>query len=95
MITFAMLAVWAGVSFSNPGKLTGCSLPESSTCGGRPGEKIKSLTLSEVLSICRNKAMKFNGGGVPAGEGGVIGLLIFDLEIPRLATRGEGRVCLQ
>jgi hypothetical protein len=30
---------------------TGCNSPISSTCGGRPGEKIRSLTLSETASM--------------------------------------------
>jgi hypothetical protein len=47
-------------------------LPASSICGGLPGENIKSLTLSDVLSIWRRIAMKFKGGGAPAGFSAVI-----------------------
>jgi hypothetical protein len=71
--------VWAGVNFSNPAMRTGTSLPANSICGGRPGLKIKSLTLSEARSISRKIETKFNGGGV----GGWLvtvwcSLLIFD-----------------
>ena len=52
-------AVWCGKSFSKPGTATGVSLPMSSICGGRPGEKIRSLTLSETESIRFSTAMKF------------------------------------
>jgi len=41
-------------------KLDWQELPASSICGGRPGEKIKSLTLSELFSISRSTAMKFS-----------------------------------
>jgi hypothetical protein len=79
MISFAIPAVWAGVNFSNPAMRTGTSLPANSICGGRPGLKIKSLTLSEARSISRKIETKFNGGGV----GGWLvtvwcSLLIFD-----------------
>ncbi len=67
MINFAMLAVCAGVSFSNPGMRTGWSFPVSSICGGRPGEKIRSLTLSETRSIRRNTSMKLSNGGPLGG----------------------------
>ena len=62
VISFAMLAVWAGLSFSRPAIRTGTSLPASSICGGRPELKIRSLTLSEARSISRRTAMKFGGG---------------------------------
>src|SRR5437762_3384222 len=42
---------------------TGTSFPANSTCGGRPGLKIKSLTLSDVRSISRKTATKLGGGG--------------------------------
>jgi polyferredoxin len=56
--------VWAGVNFSRPAIRTGTSFPASSICGGRPGLKIKSLTLSDAVNISRKMAMKFNGGAV-------------------------------
>src|SRR5690349_16932454 len=79
MMSLAIPAVWAGVSFSKPAIFTGTSFPASSICGGRPGLKIKSLTLSEARSISRKIAMKLGGGGV----GGWLftfgrSLLIFD-----------------
>ena len=63
MINLAIPAVWAGVNFSSPAMRTGTSFPANSICGGRPGLKIRSLTLSEARSISRNTAMKFGGGG--------------------------------
>src|SRR5581483_4489906 len=51
MSALAIPAVCAGVSFSMPGILIGVSLPMSSTCGGRPGEKIRSDILSDTESI--------------------------------------------
>jgi hypothetical protein len=63
MMTLAIPAVWAGVNFSSPGTFTGWSLPANSIWGGRPGEKIKSLTFSEALSISRSTAMKFGVDG--------------------------------
>ena len=45
------------------------SFPESSICGGRPGLKIRSLTLSEARSISRKTLMKFGGGGDCAEAG--------------------------
>ena len=64
MIILAMAKVCAGVSFSRPGIGTGCSLPTSSICGGRPGEKIRSLTLSETASICCRTFARLSGAGV-------------------------------
>jgi hypothetical protein len=43
---------------------TGTSFPANSTCGGRPGLKIKSLTLSDARNISRKTATKLSGGGV-------------------------------
>src|SRR4026207_442466 len=79
MINFEIPAVWAGSNFSRPAIRTGTSFPASSICGGRPGLKIKSLTLSDAVNISRKMAMKFNGGA----EGGWLvrfgcWLLIFD-----------------
>ena len=58
-----MPAVWAGVNFSNPAIFTGTNFPASSICGGRPGLKIRSLTLLDARSISRKIAMKLSGGG--------------------------------
>jgi hypothetical protein len=58
-----MLAVCAGNSFSRPAMRTGTSLPANSICGGRPGLKIRSLTLSDARNISRKTAMKFSVGG--------------------------------
>src|SRR6185369_15856631 len=63
MISLAIPAVWAGVNFSRPAMRTGTSFPANSICGGRPGLKIRSLTLSEARSISRKIEMKFSGGG--------------------------------
>src|ERR1051325_3554348 len=64
MMSLAIPAVCAGVNFSKPAIFTGTSFPASSICGGLPGLKIKSLTLSDALSISRKIAMKLGGGGV-------------------------------
>ena len=64
MMSLAIPAVWAGVSFSKPEILTGTNFPANSICGGLPGLKIRSLTLSDARSISRKIAMKLRGGGV-------------------------------
>jgi len=51
MSALAMPAVCAGVSSSMPGMFTAVSLPINSTCGGRPGEKIRSDILSDTDNI--------------------------------------------
>jgi len=56
-------AVWAGVNFSRPAMRTGTSFPANSICGGRPGLKIRSLTLSDARNISRKTKMKFGGAG--------------------------------
>src|ERR1051325_7939384 len=68
MMSLAMPAVWVGKSFCKPATRTGTSFPANSICGGRPGLKIKSLTLSEARSISRRTATKFSGGGVVVGR---------------------------
>src|SRR3954449_241542 len=85
-MSLAIAAVCAGNNFSRPGMLTGFSSPDNSTCGGRPGEKSKSLTLLEARSICRSTIMKFKGGGVAtlfgeftAGDCVLIGFRNFSL----------------
>src|SRR6267142_3023320 len=83
MISLAMLAVCGGTSFSSPGIGTGSSLPANSIWGGRPGENIRSLTLSDALSICRSIARKFKGGGLAGAEFMLIGLLIIYMELFR------------
>lgn len=63
---------------------TGTSFPANSTCGGLPGLKIKSLTLSDARNISRKTATKFGGGGVAcACWGFTVGrsLLILILEL--------------
>src|SRR5205085_8688370 len=70
-----MPAVWAGVNFSSPGTGTPCNLPSNSICGGRPGEKIRSLTLSETASIVLSTSRKFIGAPVVCVFG-VCGVLI-------------------
>src|SRR5437016_2465398 len=42
---------------------TPCSLLTSSICGGRPGEKIRSLTLSETSNICCSTLARFSEPG--------------------------------
>src|SRR5438552_599293 len=87
MISLAMLVVCAGESFSTPGTITGCSLPTNSTCGGRPGEKIRSLTLSDTASICCKTFARFNaaGGGVVCRAGGSsIALMKFVARLEKL-----------
>src|SRR5215204_427292 len=81
MISFAMPAVWAGVNLSSPGTRTGTSFPANSTCGGRPGLNIRSLTLSEARSISRRTATKFSAGGPGGWVIEVVGdwLLILEL----------------
>jgi len=76
-----MAAVCAGNSLSRPGTFTGTNLPVSSTCGGRPGENSKSLTLSEARNIWRRMVMKSSGGGLFAG-------------LPAVADAGGGAVLM-
>src|SRR5947209_7562652 len=78
-ISLAIEAVCAGRSLSRPGTATACNSPINSTCGGRPGEKIRSLTLSETDSMCCSTFRKLSWGGAPAGGGaekGACGVLI-------------------
>src|SRR3990172_8213774 len=53
-----------------PSTLTGTSCPLNSTCGGRPGEKIKSLTCLEVLSMAIRIASVIDAGCAAAGAAG-------------------------
>src|SRR5437588_5344221 len=81
----AMAAVISGVSISQPGAGTGSSAPRSSTCGGRPGEKIRSEILSDLRIIIATRFGKGTraladischdanaspGPGVPSGASG-------------------------
>src|SRR2546423_2515674 len=72
MTSLAIPAVCAGESFSTPGISTGWSLPTSSTCGARPGEKIKSLTLSETASMRCNTVARLRAGCDVASTFGVV-----------------------
>jgi hypothetical protein len=68
MRSFAIAVVWFGRSFSSPGIGTGCKAPISSICGGRPGEKMRSLTLSETDNMrCRTPTKFICGAGVGGG----------------------------
>lgn len=69
--------MWAGVNFSKPLIRTGTSFPEISICGGLPGLKIRSLTLSDARNISRSTVMKFGGGAWVEVVGVVGSLLIF------------------
>src|ERR1041384_455565 len=92
IINLAIPKVCAGVSLSNPGTGTPCSLPTNSICGGRPGEKIKSLTLSETPSICCRTVARFRGaGGVFDGFAFSRGVLISESWFPA----AKGRVVAQ
>src|SRR5580704_14209800 len=51
-----MRRVSSGVSGGIPEILTATSFPDISTTGWLPGERIRSLTLVETLSIASNKA---------------------------------------
>src|SRR5207302_2017048 len=55
----ATACVISGVSISQPGAGTGSSAPRSSTCGGRPGEKMRSEILSDRRIII---ATRFGNG---------------------------------
>jgi hypothetical protein len=47
----AICSVWNGVSFCVPRGCVGVSRPLTSTCGGWPTEKLRSLILSETSSM--------------------------------------------
>jgi hypothetical protein len=64
MMILAMPKVCAGVNLSSPGIATGCSFEINSICGGRPGEKIRSLTLSDTANICWRTLARFSDAGV-------------------------------
>src|ERR1700693_4805958 len=51
-----MRRVSSGVNGAIPEILTGVNLPESSTIGKLPGDRIRSLTLLETLSMASNRA---------------------------------------
>src|SRR5258708_13513938 len=52
----AMWGVSAGESPVIPGTCIGINWPYTCTCGGRPGEKIRSLTFSDARNIAPSKA---------------------------------------
>src|SRR5258705_5436110 len=89
MISLAIPAVCAAVSFSRPLILTPTSLPPNSICGGRPGLKIRSLTFSETLNISRSTVTKLGGGGPAARLFAIVGcsVLIFRLNVYRRGGR--------
>src|ERR1700692_4585859 len=88
-----MRRVSSGVNGAIPEILTGVNLPESSTIGKLPGDRIKSLTLVETLSMASNRAgvgtgLETDGTGVGAVWAAVSTLesfltlgVIYDLEI--------------
>src|SRR3990172_4770214 len=70
------MAIWAvasGVRMGIPGIFTGVNWPLSSTCGGRPGEKIRSLTCLETPSIATRiesvVGTAWGGGGATVALG--------------------------
>src|SRR5205814_2499148 len=69
MMSPAILRVSSGVSACIPGTITGVSRPFTSTVGGRPGEKNKSLIFMEVRSIAVSSAGVDIGSAVGAGGG--------------------------
>src|SRR3989338_3719688 len=78
----AMRTVSSGRSIASPSIFTGVSRLLSSTCGGRPGEKIKSLTCGETRSMVASTIGVGTGaaaaGAAPAGTadaGGVTGVV--------------------
>src|SRR5579883_2222703 len=54
--SLAMPAVCSGMRCGSPDTLMGTSWPSSSTCGGRPGEKSKSLTRESQFTIAVTSA---------------------------------------
>src|SRR5438067_2882804 len=76
MISMASRAVCSGLSMGSCGMLTGTSLPLDSTCGGLPGERIRSLTPGAALSMAAiMSCMATGNGGGPdfAGAGAAAG----------------------
>src|SRR5580700_7110331 len=67
--SWAMRKVSSGVSGGIPDILTGVSLPESSTIGKLPGDRMRSLTLLETPSIASNRDGV--GTGLDTGPTGV------------------------
>jgi len=53
----AMRVVSSAVSIGTCSIFTGTSWPLSSTCGGRPGEKMRSLTFFETRSMAESSAV--------------------------------------
>src|ERR1700751_5598235 len=52
----AMRRVSSADKTVSPSTCTGTNCPKTSTCGGRPGEKIRSLTFSEARNIAASSA---------------------------------------
>ena len=63
----AILLVSSAVSACVPGTITGVSRPFTSTVGGRPGEKNRSLIFVEVRSIAVSSTGVDIGSAVGAG----------------------------
>ena len=66
----AIRAVSSAVSTPTPLIFNCTSLPLTSTCGARPGEKIRSLVFGAACSI---DAMMFGVGGIAAASGTAVG----------------------
>src|SRR5579863_1623077 len=88
-----MRRVSSGVRGGIPEILTGTSLPDSSTTGKLPGERIRSLTLADTLSMVNKSAGV--GIGLASGlgaEGTAAGLAAVSNWIP---FRGQRRRTIQ
>src|ERR1041385_4810587 len=68
-----MRTVSSGRSIGRPSIFTGVSWPLSSTCGGRPGEKIRSLTDGDTRSIVARTPC-VGGAGAAAGAAAGAGI---------------------
>jgi len=54
-----MVSVWKGISRSSPLKGTARSWPSTSTCGGRPTEKLRSEVAGWNWSIASRNAFNW------------------------------------
>src|ERR1700680_2611745 len=92
-----MRRVSSGVNGAIPEILTGVNLPESSTIGKLPGDRIRSLTLLETLSMASNRAgvgtgLETDGTGVGAVLAAVSTLESF-LTLGMICERDVGLFC--